>query len=55
MHPLLAYLLLILAATTGVLIGFQSWVAAIPLTLFAWLLGEWLAHKLAKALRTERK
>ncbi|QDZ15811.1 hypothetical protein [Humibacter ginsenosidimutans] len=55
MNPLLAYLLFLLAATSVLLLALQSWAAAIPIVLFAWLFGEWLAFLIARAVRHRRR
>ena len=55
MHPVLAYLLFLLALLSALLLTLQSWMAAVPLVLFAWLSGEWLALTLLRARHRRRR
>lgn len=55
MNPVLAYLLFLLALLSAGLLLLQSWAAAIPLILFAWLFGEWASITLARAARRRKR
>jgi hypothetical protein len=54
-NPLLAYLLFLLTGLSVLLLSLQSWAAAIPIVLFAWLFGEWAAFTIARAVTRRRR
>ena len=55
MNPVLVYLLFLLALLSVGLLLLQSWAAAIPLVLFAWLFGEWASIILTRAARRRKR
>lgn len=55
MNPVLAYLLFLLALLSAGLLLLQSWAAAIPLVMFAWLFGEWASITLGRAARRRKR